>query len=63
MKRWFLPILLVMILLNPVYAAFAETPESTVLTVACEEHDVRWMQKPLTASANSIRAWKCALKS
>lgn len=45
MKRWFLPILLVMILLNPVYAAFAETPESTVLTVACEEHDVWWMQK------------------
>lgn len=47
MRKWrvVLPILLIIALLCPMYVAFAETPESTVLTVTCEEHDVWWMQK------------------
>ena len=40
------------------YAAFADATESTVLTVACEEHEV----KLFDAAVNSIRAWKCALR-
>ena len=39
-RRIFLSILLIIVLLCPMYAAFADATESTVLTVACEEHEV-----------------------
>lgn len=40
-RRIFLSILLIIVLLCPMYAAFADATESTVLTVACEEHEVK----------------------
>lgn len=44
------------------YAAFADATESTVLTVACEEHEVKLFDAAVMRFVNSIRAWKCALR-
>lgn len=61
-RRIFLSILLIIVLLCPMYAAFADATESTVLTVACEEHEVELFDAAVMRFVNSIRAWKCALR-
>lgn len=40
-RRIFLSILLIIVLLCPMYAAFADATEPAVLIVACEEHEVK----------------------